>query len=218
MSSLNHLYTELNAIGFRVNGDSTNVEDNIDIEKTLVKVLYYIDREGRLLSLLFSWLNTHGGHVIADKFFKEYEKAKEYLGETPWFVGVCAFMLDRKDYRFKKGVKPLKKPHHYRNKDQSQLIKVKGPVDSLERVNIYLAKSSLRLRERDVFSVDELIKENQQYRNRFVYGANWRSEIITAIQNGVANPNKIANLLGIQRSRVSIVFNEYERVTEGLID
>lgn len=212
MNNINELYSELSAIGFRVNADSLEDSEGVDIEKTLVKSLYYIDKEGRLLSLVLSWLNIHGDHLIADKFFKEYEKAKEYLGESPWFTGVCAFMVNKKDHRFKKGGGRLKNAHHYKNKDQTQLIKIKGAVEYLEEVNIFIAKSALRLRERDVQSVDELIKDNKQYRNRFIYGANWRAEIITAIQNGVPNPNKIANHLGIQRSRVSIVFNEYVKV------
>jgi hypothetical protein len=70
----------------------------------------------------------------------------------------------------------------------------------------------LRIRESDVFSVDELVKANRQYRNRYIFGANWRAEIITSIQNGAQNPNQVSKLLGIARSRVGIVFKEYSLI------
>lgn len=212
MDNVNDIYKRLSLIGFRVTFKGDRNQDFVDIEKTIISSLYYIDKEGRLLGLIFSWLSIHGEHIIADKFFKEYDKAKEYLGDTPWFSGVCSFMYHNKDHRFKKGVQLLSIPHHFRNKDQGILIKIKGSVDFLEVVGILVASSSFRLRDQDIFSVDELINSNKQYKNRFLFGANWRAEIITAIQNGLENPNQIARRLGIQRSRVSIVFNEYMKV------
>lgn len=211
MNNLDRLYSELSTIGFRVNSN-IEIQESVDIEKTLLKALYTIDTEGRMLGLILSWFEIHGEHLVADKFFKEYEKATEYLGDTPWFTGICSFMLSKKDYRFKKGVKKFKRVHNFRNKDQSKLIALKGSVDYFQDVNILVPKSAVRIRKADVLSIDELIQENKQYKNRFIYGANWRAEIITAIQSGISNPNKIANYLGIQRSRVSVVFNEYIRV------
>lgn len=210
---MNDLFRDLEAIGLRVTYSSNSkISEEPDIEKTIVKSLYHIDEEGRLLGLIISWMRIHGNHLIADKFFKEYEAAKKYLGETPWFNGICSFMYSQKDHRFKKGVIKLKKPHHLGNRDQSSLIKLKGPVDFLENVGIHAANSSLRIRESDVLSVDELVKVNKQYRNRYIFGANWRAEIITSIQNGAQNPNQVSKLLGITRSRVGIVFKEYSLV------
>jgi hypothetical protein len=213
LSNINELFRDLEEIGFRVTHSYVGkLTEEPDIEKTLVKALYHIDSEGRLLGLIITWLKLHGAHLIADKFFKEYEAAKEYLGETPWFSGVCSYMYSQKDHRFKKGAVKLKKPHHLGNRDQSSLIKLKGSIDFLEDVGIFVAESSLRIRESDIFSVDELVKANRQYRNRYIFGANWRAEIITSIQNGAQNPNQVSKLLGIARSRVGIVFKEYSLI------
>ena len=203
------LFKELESIGFRVSSPHPALNEIPDIERTLIKSLYYIDIEGRLLGLIFSWLQVHGTHLNADKFFKEYSEAKKYLGETPWFSGVCSYMYAQKDHRFKKGIKKIHKPHSLGNKDQSSLIKLKGSVDFLEQVGIMAPTSALRIRQQDVMSSDELIKMNIQYRNRFIYGSNWRSEIITTIQNGAQNPNQVSKILGLARSRVGIVFKEY---------
>jgi hypothetical protein len=213
LSKIDELFRDLEVIGFRVTYSSTSkLSEGPDIEKTIVKALYHIDEEGRLLGLVITWLKIHGTHLIADKFFKEYEAAREYLGETPWFNGICSFMFSQKDYRFKKGVVKIKNPHHLGNRDQSSLIKLKGAIDFLEVVGVHAAVSSLRIRESDVLSVDELVKANRQYRNRYIFGANWRAEIITSIQNGAQNPNQVSKLLGIARSRVGVVFKEYSLI------
>lgn len=212
---LEELYSKLSLIGFRVthSGDDSTLPLP-DIEKTLVEACYQVDNDGRLLGLLITWMKVHGSHVIADKFFKEYEDAIEYLGESPWFSALCAYRYSLKDHRFKKGISKLKKPHSLGNRDQSSLIKIKGAVPFLLEIGILVPSSALRIREQDVVSVEELVKLNHQYRNRYIFGANWRSEIITSIQNGAHTPGQIAALLGIARSRVSIVFKEYMQVKE----
>jgi hypothetical protein len=209
------LFFKLEFIGFRVSySEKYRSINKPDIEKTLVEACYNVDTEGRLLGLLITWMKIHGSHVIADKFFKEYEDAKEYLGETPWFPAMCAYMYSLKDHRYKKGVVKLKNPHSFGGRDQSSLIKIKGAVDFLEEIGILVPISAIRIRDQDVLSVEELVKVNHQYRNRYIYGANWRSEIVTSIQNGAQNPNQIAKILGIARSRVGIVFKEYMQVKE----
>ncbi len=215
MFNIEELFRDLSAIGFRVTHSFVKKRANYpDIEKTLVRACYYIDSETRLLGLLITWLKIHGTHLIADKFFKEYEDAKEYLGETPWFHGICSYMYSQKDHRFKKGVIKLKKNHSFGNRDQSSLIKIKGAIHFLEEVGILVAESTVRIREPDILSVDELVKTNTQYRNRYIYGANWRAEIITTIQNGAKNPNQVSKALGIARSRVGIVFKEYLQIKD----
>ena len=214
-SNKDELYIELESIGFRVTSSRAHHLNEVpDIERTLIKAIYQIDEDGRLLGLIFSWLEVHGEHLMADKFFKEYEEAKKYLGESPWFSGICAFLFERKDHRFKKGVKKLKKIHSFGNRDQSSLIKLKGSIKFLEDIGILVPSSSFRVRHQDVLTVDELVKSNLQYRNRYIYGANWRAEIITLIQKGAQNPNQISKLLGIARSRVGIVFKEYMLVKD----
>jgi hypothetical protein len=215
MNSPNELYAKFRKIGMRVNhGDHPETEERVDIEKTLVEAAYQIDEDGRILGLVFSWLFVHGDHVLADKFFKESEVAKAVKGECPWITAICAYRVFLKDLRFKKGLVPLRGPHHYQNSDQSTLIKLKGSVPYLEAMNIFLATTSLRIRTADVLTVNELIRMNPQYRNRYIYGANWRAEIIREIEEGAKSGNQIAKRLGIAQSRVSIVFKEYGHVQE----
>lgn len=215
MNKLDALYSDLAEIGFRVtHGPVQKYEGVADIERTLIQACYCIDEDGRLLGLLLSWLKVHGSHVFPDKFLREYEQAKKYLGETPWVGGLCAYMDSIKDHRFKKGIHKSRVIHHLGNTDQSSLVALKGSEDCFESVNIIVPRSSIRIRERDILTPEELITLNRQYRNRYAFGANWRAEIITAIQDGAKTPAQVAKLLGIAKSRVGIVFKEFMQVRD----
>ncbi len=214
MDKLDELYSNLDQIGFRVTHGPVRKIVTPDIERTLIQACYYIDDDGRLLGLILSWLKIHGSHVIADKFLKEYEQAKKYLGETPWVSGLCAYMESLKDHRFKKGIKGLKVHHHLGNTDQSTLVSIKGSEKVFENVGIIVPQSAIRIRAKDIVNPEDLIKSNLQYRNRYAFGANWRAEIITSIQNGANSPAQVARMLGIAKSRVGIVFKEYMQVRE----
>lgn len=210
MTQNNDLYSKLEAIGIRVvAGKKFSFKDVPDIERTLINACYEVDKDGRILGLLFSWINVHGLHIVADKLFKEYAIAKNYFGESPWFYAICAYCFYLKDHRFKKGLIKLKRPHHFGNRDQSTLIKLKGAIDYLEALNIFVPTSALRIRESDVLSVHELIEKNIQYRNRYIWGANWRAEIFTLLSSGINSPGEVAKKLGLAKSRVGIVYKEY---------
>lgn len=208
MNKLDILYNKLHAIGLRVNSIE-KINDQYDIEESIVESLYFIDQDGRLLGLIFSWLKVHGNYLNADKLLREYERGIKYRGETPWFSAVCAFMVLNKDYRFKKGIIKISPKHYLGNSDDESLVKIKGSVSFLEEIGIIISQSSLRIRIDDVQSIEELIKKNRQYRNRHIFGPNWRADIITVIQNGAKNANQVAKELGINRSRVGVVFKEY---------
>ncbi len=212
------LYAKLAYIGFRVgHNEKLPKNERPDIERTLVQACYHIDSDGRMLGLVFSWLKVHGDHLIADKFFKEYEAAQKYLGECPWFYAICAYRMFLKDHRFKKGVVKLKTPHHLGNRDQTSLINLKGSIDYLKKINIFVPQTALRIREEDCLKVSELIKSNEQYRNRFIWGANWRAEIIGLMKRGAKTPGEVAKALGLARSRVGVVFNEFKLAQKFLL-
>lgn len=214
LNKLNALYSNLAEIGFRVTYGPVVVErkETVDIERTLILACYHIDEDGRLLGLLMSWLKIHGAHVFLDKFLREYEQAKKDLGESPWVSGLCAYMDSIKYPRFKKGIHKRRVPHHIGNTDQSSLVALKGSEECFESVGIIVPRSLIRIREKDILSSEELIARNRQYRNRYAFGANWRAEIITAIQDGAETPAQVAKLLGIAKSRVGVVFKEFMQV------
>lgn len=214
---LDLLYSELITIGFRVTSIKKK-EGLADIEETLVKALYQVDHDSRMLGLIFSWLKVHHKHVIADKFVRTYNEAKKYLGDCPWFYASCAFVNDLKDFRFKKGLIGLGTSKFVGDRDQSAMIGMRGAIGFLEELNIMVPKGNIRIRIQDVLTTEELVKLNTQYRNRLIFGSNWRSEIITSVMKAPRNANQIAKELGIGRARVAIVLSEYAAIKNHLMN
>lgn len=204
--TIDELYPHLFSIGIRVNSP-IKVLAQSDIEETLVDSLYFIDRDSRLLGLILSWMKVHHLKINADKFFRTYEKKEE---RNPWFSGVCSYLLrELKDHRFKKGVSKNRKTHDWMNRDQSSLIKMKGPCAFLESEKISIASTSVRIRESDIFEPKELCGVHNQYRNRCLYGANWRSDIITFYQINPTTIYKISKDMGIRWNVVNSVISDY---------
>jgi hypothetical protein len=213
MKSKINLYDKLATIGLRVNY-SKKLESTFDIEDLLIECLYEIDVDSRMIGLLFSWLKIHHTHIVADKFFRAYDNAKRYLGESPWFHACCAYMIELKDNRFKKGVIKLPYQKFVGDRDQNIAIKRKGAIDYLKKINILVPNGNIRIRDEDVLTVSELVNINEQYRNRLIFGANWRAEIITSIMKGAQNANQVGKELGINRTRAGVVFKEYSEIKE----
>lgn len=88
-------------------------------------------------------------------------------------------------------------------------IKSSGAVPWLKEINILCPNSHFLLKPESIMPPKELLKNNSQFRNRLIYGANWRADIITAIQMGVENPSKIKELLGCSYEPANRIFKEY---------
>ncbi len=72
----------------------------------------------------------------------------------------------------------------------------KGAIPWLKAVGFLVPEGSLRIRESDVLSPEELVKVNLQYKNRHLYGPGWRADIVTAIESGLKTPAEIAARVG----------------------
>lgn len=62
--------------------------------------------------------------------------------------------------------------------------------------------------------IEKILKSNLQYKLRYVYGPNFRADIIFAIQLGFQNANQIAKALQISYENVHEVYNEYAKLKE----
>ena len=58
------LSQKLQMIGFRVSGNPSELKDLPDIENTLFEAIHEITTDGRIFSLLCSWILVHGDKVI----------------------------------------------------------------------------------------------------------------------------------------------------------
>ena len=126
MSNVVPLDQRLRFIGFRI---SYHVKDvtlggtelfQCDIEKTLIDAAYEAIEDGRIRSLLFSWIKVHGERVNVEKFFKLSEKAQEKMGHNPIINGIAVFASTLGLNRYKKYVERSKKNEYLIGQDETE--------------------------------------------------------------------------------------------------
>jgi hypothetical protein len=213
MKSLN-LDTALTKIGIRIwaHDIDESFKDYVDIEETLIKALYEALSDGRLLSLIFSWQKIHGEHLIAEKFFKIAALYERVRGPNHLINAFCAYSVHIGFHKYKKGAVRLKE-EKYLSLESPGAIKAYGAVDWLKKINILCPTTYFVLKEDSIMTSEDLIKLSLQYKNRFIYGANWRADIITAIQFGYDNPSKIKDLIGCSYEPANRIFKQYKMAT-----
>ncbi len=203
----NHtLNQKLHWIGIQISSvKNFNKTEWIDIEKTLYESTLAVSQDSRLFSLLASWVSVHGDYVIIEKLMK-MQKNKN----SPWLVAlaICASNLG-----FHQWKRLIKKQNGERALVDVSLAKssisLKGAEPKFINYGFLMPTGSIRIRSMDVLSKERLLKINRQYLNRFIYGACWRADIITAIEMGIETPYKIAKSIGCSYEPALRIFKEY---------
>jgi hypothetical protein len=209
-----NLDTALSRIGFRIATIDIDKrsKDYIDLEETIIKALYEARNDGRLLSLVFSWQKINGEYLITEKFFKVRDRYQKILGENHLINAFCAYSVHLGLHKYKKGSVRLKK-EQYLLREAPAAIKSAGAVAWLKEINILCPNSHFVLKVESIMTTSELVKYNLQFRNRLIYGANWRADIITAIQMGIQNPSQIKELIGCSYEPANRIFKQYLMAT-----
>ncbi len=205
------LNQKLNVIGVRLATTPDKVSKKIwvGIEETLYEASLEVENDSRIFMLLCSWIKYHGEHVVVEKLMKLQKE-----GESKWLVALAVYATEQKYHKWKSLVKKITGKHALSTiAIAEQAISFKGEEPSFYKHGFLIAKGSIRTRASDVATKQKLIKENLQYRNRFLYGANWRSDIITAIEMGYENPYRIKKATGCSYPSAYKVFNDYELVS-----
>ncbi len=209
-----NLDTALSRIGFRIAAIDIDKrsKDYIDLEETIIKALYEARIDGRLLSLVFSWQKINGEYLITEKFFKVRDRYQKILGANHLINAFCAYSVHLGLHKYKKGSVRLKK-EQFLLREAPAAIKSTGAVSWLKDINILCPNSHFVLKVESVMTPSELVKHNLQFRNRLMYGANWRADIITAIQMGIKNPSQIKELIGCSYEPANRIFKQYLMAT-----
>ena len=162
-----------------------------------------------LLSLLFSWIGVHADHVVVDKLRKRL-RADGNADVRLVVSALAAYAVSRGRHKWRKLIGAPEKPTFLSaSKAAQSAVGLKGAEPWLEVHNVLAGKGSLRIRPQDVLSAEELAKVNTQYRNRLLYGASWRAEIITAIQQGAKTATEISRRVGCSYEPAHRVRREY---------
>ncbi len=208
---------DLVCIGMRFTGESLQgaCERVVDIENTLLDVAEVFPDDTRLASVFLSWIKVHGNYVIVEKLAKFAAKRAENTGgNTPWLSLTAAWAVECGYHKWKKLVKKMPEPVYLYPKVISEgAIKLKGAIPWLEPLGFRIPENSLRIREDDVVPPEKLVRYNLQYKNRYLFGASWRADIITAIQRGIQSPSEISRVVGCSYEPAYRVSREYGMVS-----
>lgn len=212
------LNQRLSLIGFQISYSESDQKltgrsiFEYDIEETLLLASYDAEKDFRLLSLLATWISVHGDYVIVEKFFKKLKEFEKYRGHRPGVINLLAAQATSTGKtKWKKWITCSRKnPEYPVDKDLlKSSIEFHGVNQDLDYYGVLVPKKFLRIREDDVLSTEELARSNKQFRNRLMYGASWRADIITAIEAGFKNPSAIARTLGCSYEPSHRIFKEF---------
>lgn len=201
----------LASIGIRlgsVSSASSRKATSYDIEQVLLDASGALRHDGRLASLLLSWVHVHAEHVIVEKLRKILRNTK---GDDQRIAisALAAYAASQGQHKWKKLIFPVAKGLLFRSKTAESAIKLKGAEPWAEEYGIRIARGSLRIRPDDVLTVEELAKANPQYRNRLLFGASWRADIITAIQQGASTATEVMKRVGCSYEPAHRIRREY---------
>lgn len=192
------------AIGFMVSTATLSRReiDAVDIETVLVEMVVAVLREdanSRLPSLLLSWIAEHGGAVIIEKFQRRLLE-RERSGDDVSVTALCAqFAICRGHKRWGPLVKkfsPAASRYLGPRELAESLVRLRGKENWAEGSGFIVPAGSLETSSKWVLSQGSLAQHNRQYQNRLVFGAQWRADIITAIQRGARSPAEISRMSG----------------------
>ncbi|RYZ93147.1 MAG: hypothetical protein EOP06_02000 [Proteobacteria bacterium] len=88
------------------------------------------------------------------------------------------------------------------------MIELQQPM--LKEFVSLLRSTSLEGERPIVLDKAELAKVNTQYHYRLVYGAQWRADIVRAIDEGAKNPSELSRLTGASYEPCYRVWNEWK--------
>ena len=201
------------AIGFRLASTEKRPRKpvKVDIESTLLDVIGSFTEDFRIASILMSWIKVHGNYVIVEKLMKLRNRIPQENGESlPWMSFVAAWAVECGFNKWRKLIKKEMGPVYlYDPQISESAILRKGLLPWPEPLGFRVPKDSLRIREADVLTPEELIQLNPQYRNRYIFGASWRADIVTATQNGITTPMEISRVVGCSYEPAYRISHEY---------
>lgn len=195
-------------IGIAITGGEGRVikkTDWVDIEQTIYEATLLVSETSRFFLVLCSWVKVHGEYVITEKLMKLQKKQK-----SPWLVALAIFAESCGHHKWSRLIEKIDGEYALSSLAAAKAgIEYHGEMEIYKKTAFRFDKKSLRVRESEVQDSPWLLKYNRQYRNRFLYGANWRSDIILAIESGFETPYRISKVLGCSYHPAHRIFREY---------
>jgi hypothetical protein len=196
---------KLAGIGLMVSSKPLSKSDvaMVDIESTLAEAFIALLDESnlRLLVPVFTWTEVHGSSVIIEKLIKVLIKHSADLHDTSLAALFARFALQTGHKRWstvaKKFTLKTSTPRLLGPSDMAaSLVSLRGEESWAKDSGYRVAKGLITPNYKWVLSRKALAKLNPQYRNRLIYGPQWRADIITAYEQGAKTPAEASRISG----------------------
>ena len=180
---------------------------NADIEETLaeaIETLPHSSEKGRILKVICSWTIENGNQVILEKLSKILTKKAADGADVTYAALLGAFAVSQKLHKWA----ILKK---FRPEVNVAIGDKKGSSELEEwalDVNFSVNREGIQTDEKYTLSRSQIARMHKQYRNRLIYGAQYRADIVTATQLGITTIKDVVNLIGVSREPVSRILAE----------
>ena len=200
------LNDRLAAIGIMMSARSLSpgeVESE-DIEAVLADAMIELSRstvELRLFGPLLSWVAEHGSAVIVEKLIKILRARAGEGADVSHAALVGKFAQTKGHKRWSTVVEnfaPTQRPLRiFGPADLAvSLLALRGEEEWARGSGFRIPKGAAVTQAKWALSRQSLAKRNRRYRNRLIYGAQWRADIITAYQLGARTPTEASQMSG----------------------
>jgi predicted transcriptional regulator len=180
---------------------------SVDIEQALaeaIETLPYSKDTGRILKVLCSWIIENGSQVILEKLVKILAQKESEGADVSYAALLGAFAVTQKIHKWA----ILKKFKPAAIKEVGDRKGVKELEEWAREVNFSIQKRAIQPDSKYTLSRAQIAQMHRQFRNRLVYGAQYRADIITAIQLGVTAVKDIVTLVGVSREPASRILKD----------
>ena len=218
MTTANNPRQLLAAIGVQFSEEVTAEHFKIaDIERALIEGARAIaNGDLRIVNPLFTWIQKNGEYVNVERL-KKFVKSDPNPHQIFWIHALAFFGMSLGQTRWKILGDVQKIPRCLKNNNQDPvealvdarfLQKLKGEADWSKETGFVLAKTSIQTASK--YSLDKLslAKVSLPFRNRLLFGPNWRADIATAISNGAKSAKEVRQLTGCSHEPAHRIFSE----------
>jgi len=208
LKSILGLNEKLAAIGVMLSAESLSTREieSVDIEETLADVAVALGRAQvnanlRLFAPVLSWIEEHGSAVIVEKLTKIILRRREDGADVQCAALFGKFALSKGHKRWSAIVEKIApksgSPEVFGPTDLAEsLLILRGEEDWARGSGFRVPKGSAVTHSKWTLSRAVLAKRNRQYRNRLIYGAQWRADIVTAYELGARTPAEASRMSG----------------------
>lgn len=186
-------------------------------EECLVQLSSFLIQDTKALALVTSAILSNSKLIHPELLLKILVQTEDADLNV-----IAAILLKTEDRRFEKIInycKEQKKTSKAPSKNLMLAAKIgQSTFDKeFEKQGIKISQVNL-VDSKKIAKIESLIKTNVFFKNRLVFGCNWRADVISCLNMGLKNPTEIKNRLNCSYETAHRVFADYTTISKANLD